>query len=71
MAAHICVCVGTEWMTSLGSPPSPVLCVGRQLSEPAEKRKSMLSISMNVASAGLIVTLNWVNRIVYLKGKNP
>lgn len=54
-------------------PGLPLSCapVGRQLSEPAEKRKSMLSVSMNVASTGLIVTLNWVNRIVYLKGKSP
>lgn len=50
--------------------PSLLLSVCRQ-AEPAEKRKSMLGVSMNVASAGLIATLNWVNRIVYLKGMTP
>lgn len=33
------------------------------------KKKSIRCVSINLASGALIVALNWVNRIVYLKGR--
>lgn len=36
-----------------------------------KKRKSIGSVSINLASGGLIAALNWVNRIVYLRAMIP
>lgn len=36
-----------------------------------KKKKSIGSVSINLASGGLIVALNWVNRIVYLRAVIP
>lgn len=34
-------------------------------------KKSMRSVSINVASGGLMAALNWLNRIVYLEAVIP
>lgn len=39
--------------------------------EKKKKRKSIGSVSINLASGGLIAALNWVNRIVYLRAMIP
>lgn len=36
-----------------------------------KERKSIRSVSINLASGGLIAALNWVNRIVYLRAMIP
>lgn len=36
-----------------------------------KKKKSIGSVSINLASGGLIAALNWVNRIVYLGAVIP
>lgn len=36
-----------------------------------KKKKSIRSVSINLASGGLIAALNWVNRIVYLRAMIP
>lgn len=61
--------VSSRRVDDFPGPPLPPLCYVQ--AGLAEKRKSMLGVSMNVVSAGLIASLNRVNRIVYLKGKTP
>ena len=42
-----------------------------KVEEEEEEKKSIGSVSINLRSGGLIAVLNWVNRIVYLKGMIP
>ena len=43
----------------------------RQRGKVQKKKESIGSVSINLASGGLIAALNWVNRIVYLGAVIP